>query len=165
MLFLPTDLQIENIFALLAICLDANFFFYSAKFCFLHIWPIFFFNSTYMQVFNFRQIFKRKLYIRLTIELSYIWEYTLYTFISPFILRHLLKLRQNTEIKNRHKWTNMMNEIIISDISFTRKIAIYWDNAMRILWLCFYFPLYTLKTKPHFSELFLLKYSFLFINI
>ena len=43
-----------NIFAFLAICLDANFFFfYSAKFRFLHIWPNFFFFFSTRLIYEF----------------------------------------------------------------------------------------------------------------
>ena len=54
-------------------------FFYMAKFCFLHIWPIFFFsNSTYIRIFNFRQILEGKSCIWLIFELTYIQEYIVY---------------------------------------------------------------------------------------
>ena len=89
-IFFPNYLKIGNIFAPLAMCLGANFFFYSAKFRFFYIFAfftfcffykfLFFFNSTYIRVFSFRQIFKGKSYIQLIFELTYIRECMVSTF-------------------------------------------------------------------------------------
>ena len=60
---------------------EISSFFNTAKFCFLHIWPIFFFffsNSTYIRIFNFRQILEGKSCIWLIFELTYIQEYIVY---------------------------------------------------------------------------------------
>ena len=66
--FSSTWLADGNIFARLVIYLDAKFFLFSTRqnFAFYIFGEIpFFFNSTYMRVFNFRQIFEEKSYIRL----------------------------------------------------------------------------------------------------